>query len=301
MNGLPVVESESVQLGRGTAHYVSKRLGGRDLIVISYSVAPELLVHTVPDPSWVVFVMSLNPGSRFVFNGRPSDAWDLCLSTGGEGYMSAGRDRQMVVVVVRRKRLSAACAALAGVAPDDIALRDLALVPVREACWRLRRVLVGVVSPPGDGAPPLAPATMTDAIENDLISMLAAQVLPSVRRVANAKPFRLDALRVVRQASAVTKTTAAPSLAELCAAAGVGQRWLHKCFVEVLGVSPYRFVRLARLSRAREQLVAAAGNPVLVKSVSLSHGYRLSGRFAAEYRAVFGENPAETLRGRQVG
>jgi AraC family ethanolamine operon transcriptional activator len=86
----------------------------------------------------------------------------------------------------------------------------------------------------------------------------------------------------------------------MCAAAGVGQRWLHKCFIDVLGVSPYRFVRLARLTRAREQLLVCDSSPALIKTLSLSLGYRLSGRFAADYRALFGENPSQTLQRRAV-
>jgi AraC-like DNA-binding protein len=59
---------------------------------------------------------------------------------------------------------------------------------------------------------------------------------------------------------------------------------------------PYRYVRLARLSKAREQLLASDGDSTLVKTLSLSLGYRLSGRFASEYRSVFGENPSTTLQ-----
>jgi AraC family ethanolamine operon transcriptional activator len=142
---------------------------------------------------------------------------------------------------------------------------------------------------------------MPEALERDLISLLAARLVAAVRRVPEANPLRVDALRVVRAATAASKALPAPSLADLCGAGGVGQRWLHKCFVDVLGVPPYRYIRLARLSKARDLLLSSEANPALVKSISLSLGYRLSGRFAADYRSVFGENPSDTLRAsRQV-
>jgi transcriptional regulator GlxA family with amidase domain len=71
--------------------------------------------------------------------------------------------------------------------------------------------------------------------------------------------------------------------------------------VDVLGMSPYRYIRLARLSKARDMLLATEDRPLLVKGVALSLGYRLSGRFAADYRSVFGENPTDTLqRSREI-
>jgi AraC family ethanolamine operon transcriptional activator len=131
--------------------------------------------------------------------------------------------------------------------------------------------------------------------------MLAGQLVPAVRSVPEVNLFRVEALRVARAAIAASTALPAASLADLCAAVGVSQRWLHKCFVDVLGVSPYRYIRLSRLSRARELLLTPDAKPTLVKSTSLSLGYRLSGRFAADYRSVFGENPSDTLgRPRQV-
>jgi AraC family ethanolamine operon transcriptional activator len=137
---------------------------------------------------------------------------------------------------------------------------------------------------------------MPEALENDLTSLLAAQLVPALLRGQEANPRRVNALSVVRAATAASKALPAPGLADLCAAAGVSQRWLHKCFMDVLGVSPYRYMRLARLSKARELLLARGSTPTLIKSISLSLGYRLSGRFAAEYRSIYGENPSDTLR-----
>jgi AraC-like DNA-binding protein len=37
-------------------------------------------------------------------------------------------------------------------------------------------------------------------------------------------------------------------------------------------------------------------NPFRVKSIALSPGYRLSGRFAAEFRSIHGGNPSDMLR-----
>jgi AraC-like DNA-binding protein len=295
--GLPVGQSESIQLGPGAGECVSRRVCGRDLVIVSYRVAPRLAVHTVPKKDWCILLMSLKDRSEFVFNGHVARPFDLFLSVGRDGYMTTGDDRRNIAIGIRRTRLISACAALAGVGVEDVTLRDLVLPPELDTGQRLRRTLIGAGTPAGGEPQSPGRFAMPEALERDLISLLAARLVAAARRVPEANPFRVDALRVVRAATAASKALPAPSLADLCGAAGVGQRWLHKCFVDVLGVPPYRYIRLARLSKSRDLLLSSEANPALVKRISLSLGYRLSGRFAADYRSVFGQNPSDTLRG----
>jgi len=295
--GLPVQESESVQLGPGTAEYVSRQVHGRDLVVLSYKIQPKLTVHTVPKRDWVFLMTSLNPRSDWVFNGCVARPSDLFLSAGRDGYMTTGQDRHIIAIGIRRTRLISACAALSGVGAEDVRLRDLVLPREQDIGQRLRRALIAAATGAGDKPLSRGQFGMPEALENDLTSLLAERLAPTVHRGFDASPFRMNAVRVVRSAIAVSEALPAPSLAELCGAAGVSQRWLHKSFVDVLGVSPYRYIRLARLSKARELLTSGETKPAVVKRVSLSLGYRLSGRFAADYRSLFGENPSDTLRG----
>jgi AraC-like DNA-binding protein len=294
--GLPVQESESVQTGPGKGKYRSQRICGRDLVLMSYSFAPKMVVHTVPQRDWAILLMSLKPQSDLAFNGRAARPFDLFLSAGRDGYMTTGKDRRNLAIGIRKSRLVSACAAVAGVGKEDVVLSDCVLQREQVLGQRVHRALIGDTAQPGEE--PLAEGqfAMTEALENDLISVLAAQLVPTVRRGPAVSAFRMDAMCVVRAATAASKELPAPGLAELCAAAGVSQRWLHKCFVDVLGMSPYRYIRLARLSKARDMLLATEDRPLLVKRVALSLGYRLSGRFAADYRSVFGENPTETLQ-----
>ena len=293
---LPVEESESVQLGPGTVEYVSRRCYGRDLVIMSHQVAPKLAIHTVPSRDWIILLMSMNERSNFVFNGRLARPFDLLLSAGYDGYMTTGEERRNIAIAVRRIRLISACAALAGVGVEEVTLRDLTLSLEQDMGQRLRRLLISAATSSGGELLSQGQFAMPETLENDLISMLAAQLALTLRRFREANPFRVDALRVVRAANAALEALPAPSLAELCGAAGISERWLHKCFVDIFGVPPYRYIRLARLSKARELLLASQGQPALVKSVALSFGYRLSGRFAAEYRSVFAENPSDTLQ-----
>jgi len=297
--GLPVQESESVQTGPGKGMYRSQRICGRDLMLMSYSFAPKMVVHTVPQRDWVILLLSLKPQSDLAFNGRAARPFDLFLSAGRDGYMTTGKDRRNLAIGIRKSRLVSACAAVAGVGEEDVVLSDGVLQREQVLGQRLHRALIGDTAQPGEE--PLAEGqfAMTEALENDLISVLAAQLVPTVRRGPAVSAFRMDPMRVVRAATAASKELPAPGLAELCAAAGVSQRWLHKCFIDVLGISPYNYIRLARLSKARELLLTREPTETLVKYVSLTVGYRLSGRFAKDYRSVYGENPSDTLQRRR--
>jgi AraC-like DNA-binding protein len=84
-------------------------------------------------------------------------------------------------------------------------------------------------------------------------------------------------------------------LETLAAAAGVRPRTLEAQFRKHLGATPLGWVRQTRLSRARQQLIAAAGK-TSVTSVALANGFDQLGRFAAGYRRQFGELPSQTLR-----
>jgi AraC-like DNA-binding protein len=295
LRGLPVQESESAQLSPGPGDYRSRRIFGRDAVVLAYRYSARLAIHTVPKSDWAFLITSTNPASDFVFNGRECRPFDLCLSTAPDGYFSTGGDRRNIAVGIRKRRLIADCAALAGIGAEDIRLSDLVIPRERVLGGTLHRALIGLSAAPGGSPLSAGEFTMAEALENDFNAVLAAQFVPVLRQRAEVAPFRTDALRVVRAATALTREQPTAGLVDLCEAAGVSQRWLHRCFIEVIGISPYRYVRFARLSKAHEILSTADKRPRLVKSLSLSLGYRLSGRFAAEYRSVFGENPSETL------
>jgi AraC family ethanolamine operon transcriptional activator len=86
-----------------------------------------------------------------------------------------------------------------------------------------------------------------------------------------------------------------PSMAELCAIAGVSERTLEYAFHEEVGLAPARYLRRRRLNQVRRELQASDPDGLRVTDVAMRWGFWQLGRFAAEYRALFGERPSETL------
>jgi AraC-like DNA-binding protein len=86
------------------------------------------------------------------------------------------------------------------------------------------------------------------------------------------------------------------NLSEICTAIDVPERTLRLCCAEFLGVSPIRYYLLRRLNMARSALRRANPETASVAEIARDCQFVELGRFAAAYRALFGETPSSTLR-----
>ena len=84
---------------------------------------------------------------------------------------------------------------------------------------------------------------------------------------------------------------------DIAAAAGVGPRALQLAFRRHAGTTPWAYVRSVRLDSAHHDLQLADPRRDTVMAIASRWGFSNRSRFSAEYRAVYGEGPAETLRG----
>lgn len=88
------------------------------------------------------------------------------------------------------------------------------------------------------------------------------------------------------------------TVADIAAAAGVSERTLQSVFRSELQTTPMKYVKERRLDRARADLADAAADDIVnVTAIATRWGFTHLGRFAAEYKARFGESPKRTLRG----
>jgi AraC-like DNA-binding protein len=77
---------------------------------------------------------------------------------------------------------------------------------------------------------------------------------------------------------------------------GVPVRLLSTSCREQLGMSLDRYLRLRQMKRARRELQRSEPMPRLVSVIAAQCGFHEPGRFAVQYRELFGESPSETQR-----
>jgi AraC-like DNA-binding protein len=84
---------------------------------------------------------------------------------------------------------------------------------------------------------------------------------------------------------------------DICTALGVSYGALRLCCNAYLDMAPDRYLRARRLQAVQRVLRHADAREVSVSLVARRFGFRQPGRFAASYRAQFGELPSATPRG----
>jgi AraC-like DNA-binding protein len=169
-------------------------------------------------------------------------------------------------------------------------------MPPSQALDRLRRLHASAILL-ADQAPELiANADTSGGLEAELIESFVACVSapPSAE---STLAWRQHTAIMKRFRAAVEENTGKPLyLPELCAAIGASDRTLRLCCQESLGMGPKRYLFLRRMHMVRRALQQAASDAVSVTTVATRYGFWELGRFAGEYRSLFGETPSATLR-----
>lgn len=90
------------------------------------------------------------------------------------------------------------------------------------------------------------------------------------------------------------------TVSDIADAIHVSDRTLVRAFHRHLRTTPAAYLKTARLAGARHDLQAASAGATTVTTVATRWGFHDLGRFAATYRAAYGEEPRVTLAHRQA-
>jgi AraC-like DNA-binding protein len=233
----------------------------------------------VPDDRWAIVVPIAVPGSAR-WNAcvmRPEDV--LICSPGAECYafdpggtrfaiLSLGVDSASAHRLPALARDSAPSAIATLIEGDAFTLRN-ELLTVSSAC-RLPRT-------------PIA----------RILQVCLARAMPRARQIESF----VGRSQIVRRAEDFFRHHVGEpvSIAQLSSIAGVSERSLRNAFYDVYTTSPKRYLKLWQLHQVRRALRSASGEDDTVTDVATLHGFFELGRFAGEYKALFGEAPSQTL------
>jgi len=233
------------------------------------------------------------------FHGYPMHGQALlCAGNGNALAMRTPRQLDLAGLTVPMPALQRAVA-LAGGKP--VPLERIAPVrQLRPAIGNeLRTVLLSVLATAAIDAEVFSHRFVEGAIRDALLLATATALVDDGDRSPERLPTTAARRRLVADAYALVRATPdeAWSILALCEHLGVSRRTLQYSFNEVTGLSPLDFVRAVRMNGARQAL--RAGTPESVGAVAARFGFHHLPRFAAQYRAFFGELPSATLARRR--
>jgi len=246
---------------RGHGRRMGERVGRDDVLL----QRPGREAEFVAPHAWDAFVVSI-PRAEFLKYSRAyfrtaSDDLDLFHGLAKLGSRQAGLLRQEVRLYC--DVLEAACSGRDTSEEDIRALGRISRQIVRDVC-------------------------------GTILSRERCEIAPPNSRRDRA--LVMDAEAYVR-----SQSNRNVGILELCEVLAVSERTLHYAFQRNVGRSPASWIRTIRLNRVRRQLRGSDSAFRLVKSVAIENGFCHLSRFAATYRAQFGELPSDTVRLRTSG
>ena len=231
---------------------------------------------------------------------------DLCRAHAGDTYLFPPgapltirwHDPEICALRFPLARIGAIAADLTGI--DSADLRFEAMQPLSASSNASMRRILGFV-----GRELLQPeSAMSSPLVADQMSRLAAAtVLSTFPNSTMTRDYQPGVGRippaVLRRADAFIEANADKGLtiSQIAAHAGVTSRALQYGFRQYFGTTPMGRLRQVRLERAHLDL--QGGDPTrgdTVAAVALRWGFAKPGRFAIEYRKVYGCPPSHTLR-----
>jgi AraC-like DNA-binding protein len=204
-------------------------------------------------------------------------------------------DAAQLCIKIRRSALEAEAARLLGRPLDrtvdfDLEL-DLRAAPGQGWLGALG-LLLGELRRPGGLA--ASSQAYRESLERLVIGglVLAARSSLTADLCGAGRPLRPRTVQ--RVLDLIAADPAAPlTLGDLASHAGVSVRRLQQAFHEHVGTSPMAHVRAVRLERAHRDL---HGTDLSIAAIAARWGFGNLGRFAAAYRATYGEPPSAARR-----
>lgn len=293
--GLPEFHQRYLQTGPGRFEGTLQRfdLAG-DVVVYREQVNVPTAQEGWLAKGWRTFGISMSESSS-TLQGRAVGATIGHLQGGGDWAVQTAGPTDHVGIVIRDETFAQYAEYLGGV--DGMSWASLPLLetsqPAREhASAGIGNCLLAAADNPGALTHQAARTALRDSILEHLFCLLI-DAQPARRR---NDVTRLTYSEIVnRSREHLMKNPGSPAgLLEFCQLLRISRRTLQTAFLDVTGVTPQAYMRAVRLSSVHKVLRQADAPEINV--VAASWGFVNMGRFAADYRLMFGYLPSETAR-----
>ncbi|CAM3660507.1 AraC family transcriptional regulator [Nocardioides zeicaulis] len=284
---------------RGPMGQVRHRRTSTDGIDVDHLLVDAPLTFDAEPLPALVVVDVLHGGIEYTRSGATDQAVDgdtLLASGWGLPFRGSGQGYEVRNTSVSVEMLDAA---IRDIDPDRTA-DDLAFErfvphsPEAGARWRATLDEFRASAPVDDA--PLLRGSASRLLTYTLLHTFPNNIVRGTESGDVGRDRRDASQSTVRRAQAFIEGRAADdlSVADIAAAAGVTPRSLQYAFQQHLGCTPLAYLRRVRLDLVHRSL--RTGTVEAVSDAAVRMGFFNPGRFAAEYRKIYGENPRDTLR-----
>jgi AraC-like DNA-binding protein len=245
---------------------------------------------------WAGISFQSADGSRMMRAGREMLPTTMVRATEGEEYIHRSYgNTSNGAMWLRSEDLIAAGASVAdcNLTPP----RDAMIIsPLPAAMEKLRRLHAAAGHLAEEAPEIIANSDAARGLEQALIeAMVGCLAHQDDRETSVARGQHAIAMRRFRRV--LEENPERPLfIPQICETIRVSERTLRVCCQQHLGTSPKHYLLLRRMHLARRALRERAGTAATVTEVATQYGFWQLGRFAVEYRALFGEAPSATLR-----
>ena len=246
-------------------------------------------------------VIPIEAGPELRCDGAAIGGDQVMLLPSAQGFdITTGGTVDLMMALVERRPNAPMAAALDGsqaasvvVGPDPAHVRQDALVGLRD-------VAAAVLPPDGSskhvGAKCLAVRrSRTEEFTKRLVPVLESSREAGGTATATTRERQARCARRARDFMEANLRRRV-KFEELQRVSGTSLRTLHYAFRDYFGIAPITYHKCRRLRCVREALRCAAPAETSVTEISMDWGFWHIGRFAVDYKAMFGESPNTTLR-----
>ena len=245
--------------------------------------------HIASERGALTFGLLDGPQRPTLIEGREFHPGDLLLAEGDQGIDAVIEDGFAGHVIRIDKDHLAALAEQHEIALPKETGTERRLQP--EQHLQLESLLTGIGSVMASGD---ACSELSDLLDTQLpLALLAAW------RGSGSRPARLPGSRqracyravdYIRSAGGEVRT-----VQQICEAVGASYSTLERGFREAYGISPKQYLVQYRLSAVRQDLLELTPGSSIT-DVAYHWGFAHMGKFAADYKGMFGELPSRTLQ-----
>ena len=262
---------------------------------ISWNQKIQLLGNMLPNTISLWVPLTVNYKS--IWNGFECHGQTVILNLDGKVDYTHLAGELVACTIVSREQLSQSIRSCELERLRNASLEHGVLVPNLKQLQILRSYLAEIFSLAVSNPDLLSRSHLNQMIIDNLLSSIAELLIGSKCLSDQTDRSRTRTLKLKQAVEYIRANLHQPlSLQIIATEIGISRRSLMYGFRELFGMGPMEYCKNNRLNAVRRQLKRADSKSDKVLEIAKGWGFHHMGHFAADYKALFGELPSETLR-----